>query len=184
MEHRCLSPWKGAVVGGLVAYVAAFVLWKAVPAQRGALRPLREAESTARAIIEKTEGPGRYVASAPESDGRSGQVSVVYVRRTLRPIRTAIRLALLSGYLVYAFAAFWWTWILGKIPGLRLRDAALYGLFFGLCAGAFGPLINVLGGLIMPEQAAWSMLGSALSWTLASMAISRCYAKACAAPAA
>ncbi|MEQ1919893.1 MAG: hypothetical protein ABL955_11895, partial [Elusimicrobiota bacterium] len=31
MEHRCLSPWKGAVVGGLIAFAWSAVSWMALP---------------------------------------------------------------------------------------------------------------------------------------------------------
>lgn len=109
MEHRCLSPWKGAVAGGLIA--------SAVGAAFGSM----------------SDEPALGVAAR-------------------------------------AIAAFFWTWILGKIPGLRLKDAALYGLFFGICVAALGPLTAA--------RAAEAVV----AWTLASMVLSRCYAAACALP--
>jgi len=109
MEHRCLSPWKGAVAGGLIASAA-----------------------------------GAAFGSM------SGAVPLGIAARTI--------------------AAFFWTWILGKIPGLTLKDSALYGLVFGICVGALGPLT------------APRIAEAVVAWTLASMALSRCYAAACALP--
>ncbi len=31
MEHRCLSPWKGAVAGGLIVFAWSAVSWMALP---------------------------------------------------------------------------------------------------------------------------------------------------------
>lgn len=108
MDHRCLSPWKGAAAGGAIAF--------AVAAAFGSMESL--------------------------------------------PVGLATR----------ALAAYFWTWILGKIPGLTLKSAALYGLFFGICVGALGPL--------SPRSAAEAVI----AWTLASVVLSRCYAAACALP--
>ena len=110
MEHRCLSPWKGAVVGGLIAFVC---------------------------------GAITGTASLP------------------------------AGLPTRMIAAFFWTWILGKIPGLTLKNAAQYGLFFGICVGVLGA----------PDLSPVHLIDAALAWTLASMAVSRCYAKTCALPA-
>lgn len=109
MEHRCLSPWKGAVVGGFIAFAC------------GAL---------------------------------SGTATLPY------------------GLATRMIAAFCWTWILGKIPGLTLKDAALYGLFFGICVGVLGE----------PQPSPVHLADAALAWTLASLALSRCYARTCALP--
>ena len=109
MEHRCLSPWKGAVVGGLITFAC------------GAI-----------------------------------------IRQAAVPSELAPRV----------IAAFFWTWILGKIPGLTLRDSALYGFFFGLCVGVLGEPFTVI-----------HLAEPAIAWTLASMALSRCYARTCTLPA-
>jgi hypothetical protein len=70
-----------------------------------------------------------------------------------------------------AVAAFFWTWILGKIPGLTLKSAALYGLFFGIC----------LAALAAPRT--WRYAAEAvLAWSVASAALSRCFASSCALP--
>jgi hypothetical protein len=114
MEHRCLSPWKGAVVGGLIAFA-----W-----------------------------------------------------HSLSRMALPFHVAALLGLLAQMTGAFFWTWILGKIPGLTLKDAALYGLFFGVCVG-------VLGGTPTLARVA----DAAIAWTLASTALSRCYAAACPLPA-
>jgi hypothetical protein len=106
--HRCLSPWKGAVAGGLI-----------VLAVRAAFR------------------------------GGAGPLDA----------------------LALGTAAFFWTWILGKIPGLTLRSAALYGLFFGICAAA----------LETPRTWAYAV-ESVAGWSAASAALSRCYAPSCELP--
>ena len=86
--------------------------------------------------------------------------------------------AIALGLLLQMTGAFFWTWILGKIPGLTLKDAAQYGLFFGLCVGALGD---------MPYWVCWKfplpftlmyVVDAAIAWTVASMALSRCYAAA------
>ncbi len=109
MEHKCLSPWKGAVAGGLIALAV-------------------------RAIVRGGAGP--------------------------------------LDALALGTAAFFWTWILGKIPGLTLKSAALYGFFFGLCGAA----------LALPAPAV-RLAEPVIGWTLASLAVSRCFAASCEVPA-
>ena len=116
MEHRCLSPWKGAVVGGVIAFI-----WLELS---GRIMPFHDAPLPAAHVLLLAQGAG----------------------------------------------AFLWTWILGKIPGLTLKDSALYGLFFGLCVGVLGP--RTVAGVA----------DAAIARTLASMALSRCYAAVCALP--
>ena len=86
------------------------------------------------------------------------------------------------GLMVQMIGAFFWTWILGKIPDLTLRDAALYGLFFGLCVGVLGALPNSVWWKFSWPFTVMSLADAAIAWTLASMALSRCYAAACALP--
>jgi hypothetical protein len=126
MEHKCLSPWKGAVVGGIIAF-----LWSAI---LSAVLP--------------SHGQSLHLFTDPVS--------------------------VLGGLLVRGVAAFFWTWILGKIPGLMLKDAALYGFFFGLCVGLLG---------LMPNGVWWRSVDAVVAWPIASMAIARfCVASTCPLP--
>ena len=133
MEHRCLSPWKGAVAGGLIVFAWNAFSRRALPFHGGTL---------------------------------VGSMTTTIVLGLLAPMT----------------AAFFWTWILGKIPGLTLKDSALYGLFFGLCVGALGAAPD--GAC---EQAALPLtvmhaIDAVVAWTIASLVLSRCYAAACALP--
>jgi hypothetical protein len=124
MEHQCLSPWKGAVVGGVIVFLWSAISWMVLPFH------------------------GRTLFTDP--------VSVV------------------GGLLSQGVAAFFWTWILGKIPGLTLKDAALYGFFFGFSVGLLG---------FMPNWAWWKLVDAAVAWPIASMAIARfCVASTCPLP--
>lgn len=131
MEHRCLSPWKGAVVGGLITFAWNALSWMALPFH------------------------------APADP---------------------MTLALGVGLLMQVIGAFFWTWILGKIPGLTLKDSALYGLFFGLCVGFLGAMPNWVWWQFPMPLTLMHVADAAIAWTLASMALSRCYAAACALP--
>ena len=86
------------------------------------------------------------------------------------------------GLLLQMIGAFFWTWILGKIPGLTLKDSALYGCFFGLCLGALGAMPNWVWWKFSLPFTAMYVVDAVVAWTLASMALSRCYAAACALP--
>ena len=138
MEHRCLSPWKGALVGGLIAFSWSAVSWLALPLHN--------------ATMNSFPNPGQ-----------------------MGPPLLLDLLAQMTG-------AFFWTWILGKIPGLTLKDAALYGLFFGLAVGVLGTMPNWVWWKFPLPFTLLYVLDAAIAWTLASLAISRCYAAACALP--
>lgn len=144
MNHPCLSPWKGAVAGGLIAFAWNAVSWMILPFH------------------------GMTLSGFGNPD----------------PVGGSMGLALLLGLILQGFAGFWWTWILGKIPGLTTADAAKYGAMFGLCVGVLGAL---------PDSVWWgfpwafSLLGvldAVVAWTIASPVIARwCQASVCALPA-
>lgn len=129
MEHRCLSPWKGALAGTAVVL----------------------AVEAAAALVTSVGAP---------ADAR----------------------AWLAAAALAAVASFYWTWILGKIPGLTLKDAALYGAFFGLCVAALGPLMDWARGALPGAWAARRAAATVAAWTLASPALARCFAAVCALP--
>jgi len=111
VEHPCLSPWKGAAIGGLLG----------------------------------------FAGLAPFFDG---------------PPKAALFALGLQG-----LGGFYWTWILGKIPGLTAVDAAKYGAMFGVCVAALG---------VLPPRLA---VVAVVVWTVASPIIARWgRASACALP--
>lgn len=141
MEHPCLSPWKGAVAGGLVAFVWGAVSWTALPFHAWAL------------------GAG------------------------MPPPAASMAKTLLTALILQGFGGFWWTWILGKIPGLTLPDAAKYGAMFGLCLGALGALPDCVWWGAPWADGALETLDDVVAWTIASPLIARwCQASVCALP--
>lgn len=141
MNHPCLSPWKGAVAGGLIAFAWNSFSWMVLPFHAMTLGPLG----------------------------------------SLAPFGGSMGLAMLGGLLLQGFGGFWWTWILGKIPGLTTADAAKYGAMFGLCVGVLGALPNSVsvswGFSLLP------VLDAVIAWTIASPVIARwCQASVCALP--
>ena len=138
MQHKCLSPWKGAVIGGLIAFAWNALAWTLLPLHgTAAIHPLPPSPPT-----------------------------------------------VVLGLFAQGFGAFFWTWILGKIPGLTSQDAALYGAFFGLCLGALGAVpVSIWWGF--PWRVTLATAADAvIAWTIASVAIARWgQAAACALPA-
>lgn len=143
MNHPCLSPWKGAVAGGLIAFAWSAVSWMVLPFHETALRGF----------------------GAPD------------------PVGGSMGLALLLGLVLQGFGGFWWTWILGKIPGLTLSDAAKYGAMFGLCVGVLGALPNSVWWKFPWGFSLLYVLDAVVAWTIASPVIARwCQASVCALP--
>ncbi|MBI5247415.1 MAG: hypothetical protein HY923_09550 [Elusimicrobia bacterium] len=181
MEHRCLSPWKGAVVGGLIAFVWTPVSWIVLPFHQRTVRALANPAAVVRVLEAGSIEPGTY-RLAPEGEGNRLEQPTVFLSYS-RPGTRGTAASLLAGLAAQMIGAFFWTWILGKIPGLTLKDAAMYGLFFGLCLGTLGAIPNAAWGNFSWSFAAVQLVDAAILWTLASMALSRCYARACALPA-
>ncbi len=145
MEHKCLSPWKGAIAGGLVVFAWGAISWMVLPFHEKTIHTFGD------------------------------QASVVNV--------LTMGKSMALGLLLQMVGAFFWTWILGKIPGLTLKDAALYGLFFGLCVGILG---------FMPNWAWWKfpfgfsliyVIDAAVAWPIASVVIAKwCQESSCKLP--
>lgn len=170
MEHRCLSPWKGAVAGGLIVYAWTAFSWMVVPFHAKTIAPFADPAAVVGALA--AEKPGILVHAG---------VPFVFASRSAdgpRPVAAAVGL----GLLLQMTGAFFWTWILGKIPGLTLKDSALYGLFFGICLGVLGDLPYWVCWRLPLPFVLMNAADAAIAWTLASMALSRCYAAACALP--
>lgn len=175
MEHRCLSPWKGAVAGGLIVYAWTAFSWVVLPFHARTIAPFADPAAIVKAL--EAEKPGVLVLA----DAKAPGLPFVFASRAPegpRPVAASVAL----GLLLQMTGAFFWTWILGKIPGLTLKDAALYGLFFGLCVGVLGDLSYWSCWRLPLPFALANAADAAIAWTLASLALSRCYAAACALP--
>lgn len=170
MEHRCLSPWKGAVAGGLIVFAWSAFSWLVLPFHNKTIAPLADPAAIAGAA--EAGGSGVYVAAG------SPFVFVAYKKEG--PGSRAAALA--AGLLLQMTGAFFWTWILGKIPGLSLKNAALYGLFFGLCVGVLGDMPYAVCWHFPLSFSAMYVVDAAIAWTAATMVLSRCYAAACPLP--
>lgn len=179
-EHPCLSPWKGALIGGLIAFACSSISWMALPFHNKTVTRL--ADPTAIVNTLQDHASGVYVMPndpAGQTAPTDPFVFIAYEKKGWGSMGRSMVLALL----VYGLGAFFWTWILGKIPGLASRDAALYGAFFGLSVAALG---------VLPNWVWWKFpLGFTLlyaadlvvTWALASVAIARFgRASACALP--
>ncbi len=183
MEHPCLSPWKGAVVGGLIAFAWSALSWMVLPFHGRTLSVFADPAPIIRALEATGGASGVYIV---KNDAR-GQtaptdpfVFVSYAKAGWGSMGRSMAL----GLAVQMVGAFFWTWILGKIPGLTLRDAALYGCFFGLCVGFLGAVPNWVWWKFPAGFTACYVLDDVAAWTFASLAISRCYAAVCALPPA
>ena len=175
MEHRCLSPWKGAVAGGLIVFAWSAFSWMVLPFHNRTIAPFRDPAAVAAAVEAATPGSGVYVLAAPDAPF----LFVSYDKRGAGS-RTA---GLALGLLAHMTGAFFWTWILGKIPGLTLKDSALYGFFFGICVAVLGPVPDWVCWRFSLPFTAMYVLDAVIAWTAASMVLSRCYASVCALPA-
>ncbi|MDD5303934.1 MAG: hypothetical protein PHS14_12610 [Elusimicrobia bacterium] len=175
MEHRCLSPWKGAVAGGLIVFAWSAFSWMVLPFHTMTIAPFGAPAAIVNAVEAGAPASGVYVLPGGPSEPF---LFVSYDKKGAGSRGAAIAL----GLLVQMTGAFFWTWILGKIPGLTLKDSALYGFFFGLCVGVLGALPNWVCWKFPLPFAAMYVVDAAIAWTLASMVLSRCYAAACALP--
>jgi hypothetical protein len=172
MEHRCLSPWKGAVAGGLIAFAWSAFSWTILPFHNKTIAPFGDPAALVKVLEAGTPGPGVYVLAGEPF------VFVSYEKKGAGSAATAIAL----GLLVQMTGAFFWTWILGKIPGLTLKDSALYGFFFGICVGVLGAVPDWVCWKFPLPFTAMYVVDAVIAWTIASMVLSRCYAPACALP--
>lgn len=181
MEHPCLSPWRGAVAGGLIAFAWGALSWTVLPFHDKTIGRFADAAPIVNALEAAAPASGIYlVANDPQGQKAPTDpfVFVSYHKKGWGGMGLAMALALA----VQMIGAFYWTWILGKIPGLTLRDAALYGAMFGLCVGVLGAMPNWVWWKFPLGFTALYVVDAVIAWTLASLAISRCYAPVCALP--
>ena len=181
MEHRCLSPWKGAVVGGLIAFAWSAVSWMALPFHDKTISRFTDPAAVVNALSANAPQSGIYVL-ANDPKGQSAPTDPFLFVSYERNGGGSTGQMMVLGLLLQMIGAFFWTWILGKIPGLTLKDSALYGCFFGLGIGALGAMPNWVWWKFSLPFTAMHVVDAVVAWTLASMALSRCYAAACALP--
>lgn len=181
MEHRCLSPWKGAVAGGLIAFAWSAISWMALPFHNKTISTHSDPAALVNIMEAGAPKSGVYVL-ANDAKGQSAPtdpfIFISYEKKGWGGMGSTMAL----GLLMQMIGAFFWTWILGKIPGLTLKDSALYGLFFGLCVGFLGAMPNWVWWKFSLPFTLMYVADAAIAWTLASMVLSRCYAAACPLP--
>ena len=183
MEHKCLSPWKGAVAGGLIAFAWSSIAWMALPFHNQSVRTFADPAAVVTALEANTRGSGVYIVPN-DAKGQTAPTDPFVFLSFHKEGWGSMGLSCLAALGLQMIGGFYWTWILGKIPGLTLKDAALYGAMFGVCLGAMGA---------MPAWAWWKypfmfsflyVVDAVVSWTVASVVIAKwCQASVCALPA-
>jgi hypothetical protein len=172
VEHPCLSPWKGAVIGGLIAFAWGSISWMALPFHNKTLNLFSDAAPIVGALEAQGGRSGIYVLHN-DPKGQTAPTDpflfVSYEKKGWGSMPATMLLALL----VQGAGAFFWTWILGKIPGLTPKDTALYGFFFGLCVGLLGAAPNSVWWKFDWGFTALHLIDACVAWTLASLAIAR-----------
>jgi hypothetical protein len=181
MEHRCLSPWKGAVVGGLIAFAWSEVAWMALPFHNKTISAFGDPAALVNIMEAGAPKSGIYVLANDPKGQTAPTDPFLFISYDKSGCGSMWKMMAL-GLLTQMIGAFFWTWILGKIPGLTLKDSALYGCFFGLCVGVLGAMSNWVWWKFALPFTAMHVADAVIAWTLASMALSRCYAAACALP--
>ena len=170
MEHKCLSPWKGAVIGGLIAFAWSAVSWMALPFHNKTVRMVAAPEAVAAALGGGESGV--YIGMNDPAGKTAPKAPFVFVSYSTAGWG-GMGVSMLLGLLAQGVGGFFWTWILGKIPGLTARDAALYGAFFGLCLGALGAAPNSIWWKFPWPFTLLYALDGVIAWTIASVAIAR-----------
>jgi hypothetical protein len=180
IEHKCLSPWKGTVAGGLIVFAWSALSWMVLPFHNKTIRPLPAPEAVVGAL---SQSPSGVYLLTNDMKGQTAPTDPFIFVAYHAQGWGSMGLTMLMGLIVQGVGAFFWTWILGKIPGLTLKDSALYGAFFGLCVGVLGALPNALWWKFPLGFSLLYVADAMIGWTLASVAIGRwCQASACALP--
>lgn len=176
MEHKCLSPWKGAIAGGLIVFIWSSVSWMALPFHEKSIVALPEAAKTS--ITENISRTGVYILHNDPAADRSAPFVFLSFNEGGWSSMGAMMFA---GLLLFSMGAFFWTWILGKIPGLTMKSSALYGVMFGLSVGVLGAGSNWVWWKFPSGFTLLYVLDDVIAWTIASVVIARwCQASACA----
>lgn len=181
LEHPCLSPWKGAVVGAVIVFIVQALSWMVLPFHSWTVHLFKDPAPIVYALESNASASGIYIVPNDTKGQKAPTDPFIFVSYHTRGWgNMAVSMAL--DFVVLLIASFLWTWILGKIPGLTLADAALYGAFFGLAVGLLGPGQNAVWWKFPWPFTLGYFVDSTVGWALASLALSRCYAAACALP--
>lgn len=182
MEHPCLSPWKGAVTGGLIAFAWSAVSWVALPFHELTLKTFADPAPVVDAVAAQAAESGVYILKNDPAGQKAPTDPFLFVAYH-KDGWGAMGPSMLLALILQGIGGFTWTWILGKIPGLTMKDAALYGAMFGLCVGVLGALPNSVWWKFSWGFTALYLADSVISWTIASPVIFRwCQASVCALP--
>ena len=179
MEHKCLSPWKGAAAGGLVVFAWSAISWMALPLHERTVHPLPSGAAVAAYLAESVPGSGVYfLANDPVGRSTPKNPFIFLAYNTQGWGSMGVSMAL--GLLIQMAGAFFWTWILGKIPGLTFRNSALYGAMFGFCVGVLGAMPNWVWWKFPFSISFLDVLDAVIAWTAASIVIAKwCQAPVC-----
>jgi hypothetical protein len=184
IEHKCLSPWKGAVAGGLIAFAWSAISWMALPFHGKTLSNIPDPAAVIQGIGGEASPSGVYLLMNDAKGQKAPTDPFIFVSYHAKGWGS-MRASMAMGLLMQMVGGFFWTWILGKIPGLTLKDAALYGCFFGLCLGALGVMPNWVWWKFPLGYSLVYVLDGVIAWTIASVVIARwCQADVCELPAA
>lgn len=159
--HPCLSPWKGALIGGLIGFTVGAISWTALPFHDMTLTALQGPAPEVAGVA----GSGVFIAGEPGG-------TFLFLSRT-EAGWGGMGVPMLLALAVQGLGGFFWTWILGKIPGLTGRDAALYGAMFGLCVGALGVMPNWVWWRFPLPFSLLYVVDLVVAWTIASPVIAR-----------
>ena len=182
VEHPCLSPWKGAVAGGLIAFAWSAFSWMVLPFHNGTVNRFSDPAPIVRAAEAVAPGGGVFVL-ANDPAGQAAPTDPFLFLSYHKKGWGSMGASMALGLLIQMVGGFFWTWILGKIPGLTMRDSALYGCFFGLAVGFLGAMPNWVWWKSPLDFTLLYVLDAAVAWTAASVVIARwCRASVCALP--
>lgn len=172
MEHPCLSPWKGAVIGGSIAFAWSALSWTVLPFHDKTTKTFSDPAPVVHALEAQAPGSGVYLVANDPAGQRAPTDPFVFVAYD-KAGWGSMGVPMLLALVIQGIGGFFWTWILGKIPGLAWKDAALYGAFFGLCVGVLGSLPNWVWWKFPFGFAALYVVDAVIAWTAASVAIAR-----------
>lgn len=182
MQNYCLSPWKGAIAGGLIAFVWSSISWMALPFHNKSIRTFKDPLPVLNALVADAPESGVYLLLKDFSGKAAPQAPFVFLSFDQAGFGSMGKVMAL-GLLMQMIGGFFWTWILGKIPGLTSKDAALYGLIFGLTIGALGIMPNWVWWKFPLGYSLLYVVDAAVAWTAASVVIARwCRASVCELP--
>lgn len=167
------------MAGGLVAFAWGAVSWMALPFHDRSIGAFVDPAAVVGALEANAPRSGVYLVTN-DPKGQTAPTDPFVFLSYRKKGWGSMGLSMALGLLLQMIGGFFWTWILGKIPGLTLRDAAIYGLFFGLCVGALGAMPNWAWWKFPLDFSLLYVADAVVSWTAASVVIAKwCQASVC-----